>query len=378
VITPLDSIFHCDKPTGDVEVIVLVNAKKNASSGVYKQNEKSVAQIEQWKMKNEVGWLKVHVCLIEDLAAKHAGAGWARKLAMDEAIRRFALIDCNGVVCCFDADCICDANYLVELEKTFADPNVSGCSIYFEHLIDSIKYPKHQNEGILHYELHLRYLTQAIRWTGAPYGYHTVGSSMAVKAMDYIKVGGMNRRTAGEDFYFIHKIIPRGRFVNLGTTTVYPSARTSDRVPFGTGAAMNSVINSGDSEYLTYQFSAFENIRTLFELKFSLYQSSDIVNFLKGNIPQMLFDFLIESNSLEALQSVIKTSKSAVVFQMKFFQWFDAFRVIKFLNWSHLSAYSKTNTVGQAHVLLKKLNVNVDNELNIVLNEYRNLDKSPF
>lgn len=369
---------NCDKPIGEVEVIVLVNAKSTASESVYEQNRKTVEQITCWKEQNGVDWLKVHVCVIEDLNPKHAGAGWARKLAMDEAIRRFKMIDRNGIICCFDADCTCDSNYLVEIEKTFANPKVSGCSIYFEHVTDCKTYPEHQKNGILHYELHLRYLTQAIRWTGAPYGYHTVGSSMAVKALDYIKVGGMNRRTAGEDFYFIHKIMPRGTFVNLGTTTIYPSARTSDRVPFGTGAAMNSVISSGDSEYLTYQFEAFEDIQSLFHAKNLLYKSSNLLNDLQSNISEVLYDYLVQSNSIQTLETAIKTSKSDSIFEVKFFDWFDAFRVIKFLNWSHSVVYSKSSTVDESHILLQKLNINIKKNLNVVLQEYQKLDKAPF
>jgi hypothetical protein len=46
------------------------------------------------------------------------------------------------------------------------------------------------------------------------YAYHTVGSAMAVKAYQYVKVGGMNRRQAGEDFYFIQKLVHSGNFIN--------------------------------------------------------------------------------------------------------------------------------------------------------------------
>ncbi len=35
-----------------------------------------------------------------------------------------------------------------------------------------------------------------------------VGSALAVKALQYVKAGGMNRKQAGEDFYFVQKLVP--------------------------------------------------------------------------------------------------------------------------------------------------------------------------
>ena len=44
----------------------------------------------------------------------------ARKIAMDEAVRRFDQIGhTKGIIACFDADSLCDDNYLIELEEHF-------------------------------------------------------------------------------------------------------------------------------------------------------------------------------------------------------------------------------------------------------------------
>src|SRR4029434_9989987 len=102
-------------------------------------------------------------------------------------------------------------------------------------------------KAIAAYELHLRYYLQALRTAGFPHGYHTIGSSMAVRARTYMEQGGMNRRQAGEDFYFLHKLIPLGGFTELNSTTVYPLPRPSNRVPFGTGRAVSEwLIQTGN------------------------------------------------------------------------------------------------------------------------------------
>ena len=95
------------------------------------------------------------------------------------------------------------------------------------------------------YELHLRYLNLFSRFTGFPYAYHTIGSCFGVRAETYASQGGMNKRKAGEDFYFLHKIIPLGEFREINNTCVIPSPRESDRVPFGTGAAIGKYLFRG-------------------------------------------------------------------------------------------------------------------------------------
>ncbi len=116
------------------------------------------------------------------------------------------------------------------------------------------------------YELHLRYYFQGLAYSGFPYVFHTVGSAIAVKALPYVKAGGMNRRQAGEDFYFIQKLVPAGGYFNLNSTTVYPSPRTSSRVPFGTGASMAQTNSEQGSIFLTYNIQAFKELRTFFSI----------------------------------------------------------------------------------------------------------------
>ena len=131
---------------------------------------------------------------------------------MDEALRRFDYVNRpEGIILCLDADFTCDFDYLVEIEKWFSDPERVACSIYFEHPLES---PDNQRvtEAIILYELHLRYYVQSLRFASFPYAFHTIGSSMAVRSDVYRKQGGMNKRQAGEDFYFLHKVIPLGGF----------------------------------------------------------------------------------------------------------------------------------------------------------------------
>ena len=60
--------------------------------------------------------------------------GLARKILMDEAVRRFdAAGNPKGIIASLDADVVVDANYLEALSAHFEASDADGCSIYFEH-----------------------------------------------------------------------------------------------------------------------------------------------------------------------------------------------------------------------------------------------------
>jgi cellulose synthase/poly-beta-1,6-N-acetylglucosamine synthase-like glycosyltransferase len=236
IIETLASLYKADRPSFSLEVIVAVNSPMGADQSYIIQNKQSLQQINCWSKKFSCPGFTVHAIDVPPFPVKHAGAGFARKAGMDEAVGRFNLLNNkNGIIVSFDADSTCDANYFTELEKCFAGSPTRGCTIYFEHPLHmpgsmDINYP------ILRYELYLRYFIEAMRLSGFPWAFHTIGSCFAVTAGVYAMQGGMNRKKAGEDFYFLHKVFPLGNFKELNSTRVVPSSRVSDRVHFGTGA----------------------------------------------------------------------------------------------------------------------------------------------
>ena len=118
-------------------------------------------------------------------------------------------------------------------------------------------------------------MVQALRYTHFPYAFHTIGSCLAVRGSAYVKQGGMNRRKAGEDFYFLQKIIPLGNFGEINSTRVIPSARVSDRVPFGTGKAMMKWYESGEKVFKSYNPEIYEELFKLFSGIDNLYDSKE-------------------------------------------------------------------------------------------------------
>ena len=222
----LDSLALCEEPDCAVEILIVINAKADADEKCILNNRVCEQNIETWKTVNKNCFFRVFVFNAGQPAIKNWGVGLARKTGMDEALRRFNTIgNPGGIIACLDADCRTQSNYFVSIWKAYRDRKTNGCSIYFEHPLSGNEYPEKIYKIITLYELHLRYYLQGLRYSGFPYAFHTVGSSMAVRASHYLRAGGMNRRQAGEDFYFIQKLVPLGGYFSLNTTTVYPSPR---------------------------------------------------------------------------------------------------------------------------------------------------------
>lgn len=334
LLDTLQALALCDQPTCHVEVIVVLNSGVQHDQTILDQNLKTRDEFLCWKNNRTQDKITWHLIHIADLPEKHAGVGLARKIGMDEAVARFEMIGADGVILCFDADSLCDKNYLKAVYHHFFEfhPASPGCSIYFEHPLNSEVYGDEIIQAITQYELHLRYYNLCMRYCRLPYAFHTIGSSMAVRSSAYQKQGGMNRRKAGEDFYFLHKIIALGNFTELNSTCVMPSPRVSDRVPFGTGKSVTDFLALQQKKYLTYNFNSFQLIAGIVKLvpQFRYKGTELILDSLHDSA--LIVDWLNQEKFEEALDSMRRNSASDSSFYKRFFVWLDAFKVLKLLH----------------------------------------------
>ncbi|MDA1274400.1 MAG: glycosyltransferase family A protein [Verrucomicrobia bacterium] len=355
LITCLNSLWECRRPSRAVEVIVVLNSSIDSSPEVMAQNRKTLADFSAWVENRIEPRFQSHVVHFPELPQKHAGVGLARKIGMDEAVRRLADVGrSNGIVACFDADCTCDPDYLAAIESCFQEhANAPGCSVYFEHPLDG-PLDAEVYRAVATYELHLRYYVQALRYSGFPHAYHTVGSSMAVRAGAYRKQGGMNRRKAGEDFYFLQKIIPLGGFRDLTTTRVIPSPRPSRRVPFGTGKAVRDYLECKTCP--TYPLEAFLDLKQLFAALSDLYRSKDSNTFLiQNSLPRSVSEFLKGSDFVVAADEILRNTASERAFLKRFFHWFNGFQAMKFIHFARDHFYGPGTAEADPASLLPQL-----------------------
>jgi hypothetical protein len=250
-----------------------------------------------------------------------------------------------------DADTLVAQNYLVEIEDHFkSNPKHVGATIAFQHQTDGLG--EKQLQGILLYEKYLVYYKTALGFLGYPNPMFTVGSAFAVTAGAYIKRGGMTRRQAGEDFYFLQTLAQIGTVGEITTTCVYPSARTSDRIPFGTGPAIAKWMTGEVDLRLTYNFQAFVDLKMFFDLKEEFFQT-DHVTYLKkiSALPEPVSEFLADDNFLKEIEDLNNNCSNIDSFNIRFFHKFNAFKILKFMNFGHERFYNKVDLEEQVQLL---------------------------
>jgi len=241
---------------------------------------------------------------------------------MDEALSRLAKIGCDGLIVGLDGDCKVSENYieaLLSAEKS----DLNAASLAFEHPLESLSFAEQTN--IIDYEIWLRYYSKALAWSDFPFHYLTIGSSMAVRASAYAKIGGMNRRKAGEDFYFLHKLMPMPNYTELNDLKVYPQARISDRVPFGTGKAM-SEIEMGKKDFsLVYNALIFKELKVLSKSSSLGEDALSKLSFWRS--------FLAQEPKFEHSYKALAERSSDETFAKNFYHWWDGFKVLKFVHY---------------------------------------------
>jgi glycosyltransferase involved in cell wall biosynthesis len=376
----LDSLAACSQPGCNVEVIVVINSPLNAERESLENNKITLENIENWQKENSKCFFRLFAFIAVHQSMKEWGVGLARKTGMDEAVRRFNSINNpGGVILNLDADCMVKQNYFVSVsEELLKRKDHSACSVYFEHPLTGNDFPEKIYKYITLYELHLRYYFQALAYSGFPYVFHTVGSAVAVKALQYVKAGGMNRRQAGEDFYFIQKLVPAGGYFSLNSTTVYPSPRPSFRVPFGTGATITKLSEENQPILFTFNLLAFKELRSFFSMAENIFHCKpEDLNECYKLFPESLKLFLAEKEWTEKMVEIKNNTSGLTSFKKRFFGWFNMFRIVKYLNHVHSDFFEKIQVEISASELLKNKGIILESdEPADLLFCYRELEKN--
>ena len=350
IASVLASLAACENPGQAVEVIVVINASRGADRRVLDQNAAAASSVGSFAAKEAPEWLKIFVCANNDLPPDEAGVGLARKIGMDEAAARIgASRNSFGVIASLDADCRVSPNYLATLTQEFAEhPKCPGVSIYFEHEGAS---GAGITSAMIEYELHLRYCVTGQRMAGFPYAFHTVGSSMACRADVYAAQGGMNKRQGGEDFYFAQKLIALGGYRSLTSACVYPAERESNRVPFGTGPALQKA--AAGERQLSFAPEVFADLADACHV---------INNTDEARLPGALAEvsgrmagFLSEQDFASAFVEICANVKSEAALRRRVYHWFNAFRFLKFAQYASRSNCPKVPVVNAATGLARAL-----------------------
>ncbi len=370
------SIKETEPVNGLIEIILVVNYSRIDTDDTKQAQHHLATDIKKYIDQNTSDRFIYTLFEVYDITKKHAGVGGARKVGMDYAAFCFAKRErYDAPIVSLDGDCLVESNYFVEIIKCFKRGALAA-TIYFEHPLQGMLDPD-VYEAVAEYELHLRYYLQTMRFIGFPYAFHTVGSCLAVSASHYIKAGGMPKKQGGEDFYFLQKVFPLGKCTEIIETKVIPSPRPSNRVPFGTGPSVQKSLDSGQ-QYQTYNLQAFIELKQLFIMRGELFENTierydDFLYKLSGPVRS----YLVNSNFWDDLLPVLNNCASNEVFKRRFFEVFNAFRIVKYLNYTHEHFFLKADVFEMGIGLLELIRENFDDnyyEVEELLLEYRNLE----
>jgi hypothetical protein len=384
IISTLESVKNASLPEGYCEIVIVFNFSESDS-----ESNKTICMDQyhlthEWCAANSMAERKFFPLLAADLPAKYAGAGLARKIGMDEALYRFGMLNkSEGIILSLDADTLVGKNYFRAIEKVMnSRPEAGGCLLPFCHRIQGNEFKPEVYRAIIQYELHLRYYKHMLEYTGFPHAHYTIGSCFGVRASVYARNGGMNRRKAGEDFYFLNKLFPHTRFADITDTIVFPSSRPSSRVLFGTGPVINQLVQNPETELLTYHPQAFFDLRNLFDTVPNFY-TLDPVLFKDRlhNFSPALQGFLMEVDFHRKVVEIADNTSTLSAFVKRFYLWFDGFRVVKYLNYIH-SEYHKKIPVKQAvcnyfDTILQDYTTGNDTELLLIFRKLDGIHSDP-
>lgn len=341
LIHTLQSIRNTNKPNANILVVVIINSAINAHHDILLQNRSTFNEVERFAILNNNVNLIYFSLLCENLPRKHAGVGLARKIGMDLAIDHFySNNNSKGIIISLDADCEVSENFFTSIYDEFSRNEKLNATIHnFHHRVEDND--KDIESAIRQYEMYLHYFSERLKYIGFPYYFHTIGSAFAVSADAYVRVGGMGRQQGGEDFYFLQKIFPLGHINELYETYVFPMARFSDRVPFGTGPAIQKILDEPDRKIKVYSQQSFFHLKSLFEIKDSFYKKneSEILPLLFQLHPA-LQNFLTEINLIEILSDCNNNCANLNSYRKRFFHHFNSFKIIKYLNYVHPTPFS--------------------------------------
>ncbi len=253
---------------------------------------------------------------------KDFGVGWARKTAMDHIS---AQAEDNDIIISLDADTKFNPDYFMSVtENLNRHPDAVALSVpyYHERTGDEEK-----DRAILRYEIYMRYYAINLWRIGNPYSFTAIGSAIALPVRSYRAIGGITPHKSGEDFYFVQKLRKFGKILTWNQEKVYPAARYSDRVFFGTGPAMIKGRGGDWKSYPVYPFEYFDEVKQTYDLFPVLF---------KEDVATPMDEFFREKfqgkNIWEPLRENFRAEEK---FVKACHHKIDALRILQFLKWKN-------------------------------------------
>ena len=310
-------------------VVVVVNHREDALPADKLDNALTLAALRKLATPLALAFVDAASPGVE-LPAATGGVGLARKIGMDLALPRLAE---DGIIACLDADTLVQPDYLAAIGAHFSGSRAGGAAIPFCHQPGDTPA---EERAIMLYELFLRHYVLGLTQAGSPWAFHNVGSAMACSVRAYLKMGGMNSRRAGEDFYFLQQLQRTAGMAQLSGTTVHPSARSSHRVPFGTGKSIARILEQGETAQTFYRVECFRILRDWLKLVEggTALSGRELLAESEKVHPQLAL-YLEQAGIEQVWERLRANAGSTGQLRSAFHGWFDALKTVRLVH--HLS-----------------------------------------
>jgi hypothetical protein len=308
--------------------ILVINNSNKCSKDIIQNNYKTHQKINRNKYNFEYIVLDYY-SRENALHEKNFGVGLARKIGMDFALN---YAHNNSLLFCLDADTLISKNYLKIIVQYYQKYNFQVSTVNFKHQESQDPII---NKGIRIYEDGLKSMANKIEYCKSPYGYVSMGSTIVCNAISYIAVGGMPKKKATEDFYFLQSLAKYTSIFQIKEILVFPSSRNEERVYLGTGHRMKEYYLNNSFKSLFFPDESYEIIKKIiyfFENQYNQpYESlnKELNKHFSNNICNFLYQHNIK-NIWDKINSNAKTKNQFITF---FHQWFDGLKIIKMLKY---------------------------------------------
>ena len=145
-----------------------------------------------------------------------------------------------------------------------------------------------------------------------------------------------------------------GNIHTINSTTVFPSPRLSDRVPFGTGKAINDFLKTEKNNYYTYNPKTFVDLGLFIEKVPTLNKEKVPVSII-NELPLSIQNYLDNIHFQDHLSKIKKNCSSESQFVKSFYNWFNGFIALKYVHFARDNYYQDIEILDAVNWILNEL-----------------------
>ncbi len=369
----LQSLAANPRPSSDFLALAVVNNRLDAADEERKTNASDLALLRKSGGRLNgmaLAWIDASSPGLE-LPTKTGGVGLARKIGFDLALERLLYTEAHApLLASLDADTLVDNRYVSALYQHFCHAAEGGAVLPFRHQRAANAL---QQQAIDLYELYLHHHALGLKLAKSPYAFPTVGSAMAFTAEAYCRIGGMNRRQAGEDFYFLQQMAKTFGVAPLRGTEVRPSARISHRTPFGTGPTVSRFVSGDKSAVRFYHPDCYRVLGAWLSLALvSRGQSGrEVLERAEGLSPS-LAAFLNHVGLTDTWERLRRQHRHPEAFSRAFHGWFDGLKSLQLIHHLSATSFPRVSAEQALPALMRQVGLPVPERIDEILEVLRN------